>query len=115
MPDAMGLYTMTPVPCAAAHGITVLPEPRWINEKGGCSESTWRTRSQRSRSSTLKLLTPIARTLPSSTRRLISPHESSTGTPVSSGQWIWYRSIRSTPRRRSERSTSIRMKAGLAL
>src|SRR5450759_3982260 len=106
---------MTPVPCAAAHGIKSAPAPGRMSEKGGCSESTWRTASQRSSRATSKLLTPMARTLPSSTKRAISPQESSMGVPSSSGQWIWKRSIRSTASRRREFSTSSRKDAGRAL
>ena len=61
---------------------------------------------------TSKLQTPPQRTFPSSTSRSIVSHESSTAVPVSSGQWNWYRSIRSTPRRVSEASHSRRIEAG---
>ena len=36
----MGLYTMTPVPCAAHQGISAPPTSRRIIEKGGCSDVT---------------------------------------------------------------------------
>ena len=45
--------------------------------------------------------------LPASTSRAIAAHDSSTGTPVSSGQWNWNRSMRSTPSRRSDASHSL--------
>ena len=45
--------------------------------------------SHLSSSDTSKLETPAMRTLPCSTSRTISPQESSTGVPVSSGQWNW--------------------------
>ena len=77
---------MTPVPCAAHQGISASAASRRISENGGCSESTCRIASQRSSSGTSKLETPAARTLPSSTSRIIAPQESSTGVPVSSGQ-----------------------------
>src|SRR5665647_175876 len=47
-----------------------------------------------------KLETPMALALPSSRSFTISAHASSTGLPWSSGQWIWYRSTVSRPRRR---------------
>ena len=59
-----------------------------------------------------KLETPPSLTFPASTRRAISPHDSSTGMPLSSGQWNWNRSRRSTPSRRSEASHSCRMPSG---
>ncbi len=108
----MGLYTITPVRCAAHQGISAAATPRRTREKGGCSESTWRTVWQRSRRATSKLDTPAARTLPCSTSLTRAPHESSTGMPVSSGQWNWKRSMRSTPRRRSDASHSRGIESG---
>ena len=86
-----------------------------MSEKGGWSESTWRMRSQRSSKSTLKLDTPIARTLPASTSSTITRQDSSTGVPMLSGQWNWYRSIRSTPSRRSDASHSARIESGVSI
>src|ERR1019366_2153953 len=53
-PDCIGLYTMTPVRWAAAHGITSAAASRRTRENGGWRLSTWRTDSARSRSATSK-------------------------------------------------------------
>ena len=80
---------MTPEPCAAAQGMTSPAEPRRMAENGGCTESTCRIASARSSNPTVKLATPMARTLSSSTKRTISAHESSRGVIPGSGQWNW--------------------------
>src|SRR2546422_11309819 len=44
-PDCIGLYTMTPVPCAAHHGSSAAATSRRIAENGGCTVSTGPSRS----------------------------------------------------------------------
>src|SRR3954452_19309748 len=68
--------------------------------------------SHRATSAGPKLLSPIARTLPSSTSSAIADHDASSGVPSHVGQCASKRSSTSTPRRRSDASHSRRTDAG---
>ena len=81
-------------------------------ENSCCSESTCRIAWHRSRSSRSKLDTPDAPDLAGRDQLAIAPQVSSIGTPDSSGQCSWYRSITSMPRRSSEASQAARTWSG---
>ena len=82
--------------------------PRLRIEYGGCSvcgpATSWRAAAQwaSTRSAAGKVDVPQARILPARTRSVSASTVSSMAVS-GSGRWTWYRSIRSVPRRRSER------------
>src|SRR5271154_3823835 len=113
-PDFIGEYTIVPMLCFKQNGRISVSTSGEIAEYGGCKEVTGPIGKHRSNCDTLKLDTPIQRTLPCFFRSFSAPHASSTSS-FGSGQWIWYRSITSVFSRRRLASHSLRTESALSI
>ena len=87
---------MTPIPSPSANGRSSFYASRSMSEYCGCSVSTGAIDWMRRSCPVLKFETPMCRTRPCSlsSAKVAQPSSmSSSGI----GQWIWYRSMASTP------------------